>query len=44
VIYALNQISKQIIDVSVGARTKENVGKVIDTLKGWILTDFYGLG
>jgi IS1 family transposase len=31
-IYALNKASKQIVDMVVGRRTKENIGKVIETV------------
>lgn len=33
IIYAINKVSHKVIDFRVGARTKENIGSVINTLK-----------
>jgi len=32
IIYAINKTTKQIIDLAVGSRTKENISKVIESL------------
>jgi len=33
--YAINRKTNQVMDVSIGARNKENLGKVINTLKSY---------